>query len=131
MTTFRFSATVALLCAIFVGGASTHVHAGVILYINDSNNNLGTVDVGTGTVTVIGNLGSETITDIAFSPTGNLFGISFTHLYQINPATAAVTQIGAHNIPNGNALVFGSDGTLYAAGFTSTLQKLAALASPI
>lgn len=59
------------------------------------------------------------MTDIAFDPNGNLFGISFTRLYSIDSSAATVSQIGAHGIPGGNSLVFGTDGTLYAGG-TST-----------
>lgn len=99
-----------------VGPAS----AAPILHIHDSANRLGTVDIGTGAVTIIGNLGADPITDIAFDPNGNLFGLSFTNLYRINASTAAVTLVGPHGIPGGNALVFGTDGTLYGAGFQGT-----------
>ncbi len=94
-------------------------HAVPVMHVDDSVGNLGTVDVATGSATVIGNMG-VTMTDIAFSPTGQLFGLSFTGFYSINPTTAASTFIGNHGVPGGNALVFGTDGTLYAAGFQST-----------
>ncbi|HZP37551.1 MAG TPA: PEP-CTERM sorting domain-containing protein [Methylomirabilota bacterium] len=94
-------------------------HAVPVMHVDDSVGNLGTVDVATGSATVIGNMG-VVMTDIAFSPTGQLFGLSFTGFYSINPATAASTFIGNHGVPGGNALVFGTDGTLYAAGFDST-----------
>lgn len=90
-----------------------------ILYIDDGSNNLGTVNVATGTGTVIGSLGGDRITDIAFSPTGALYGLSFRNLYRIDPTTGAATLIGPHGIPGGNALVFGADGTLYGAGASS------------
>ncbi len=93
--------------------------AGPILYIDDSSNQLGTVDVGTGAVTVIGSMGADTMTDIAFSPTGQLYGVSFTNLYRINATTGAATLVGSLGLSDQNALVFGSDGTLYAAGNTS------------
>jgi hypothetical protein len=60
------------------------------------------------------------MTDIAFSPSGNLFGISFGTLYSINSTTGASAFIGNHAVPDGNALVFGADGTLYSAGNTAT-----------
>jgi MYXO-CTERM domain-containing protein len=62
--------------------------ASPILWVGDGDGTLGTVDVATGTATVIGEMGL-TMTDIAFDPLGNLWGL--------------------------NSLVFGADGTLYAA----------------
>lgn len=89
------------------------------LWIHDSSGNLGTYDIATDTVNVIGNM-SSVMTDIAFDPSGNLFGITFTGLYSIDPTNANSTFLGSHGISGGNALVFGSDGTLYGAGNTTT-----------
>jgi len=75
--------------------------------------NIGTVDLNTGTVSLLGNSGVQ-LTDIALSPTEELFGQSFTTLYSINQSGEAVS-IG----PTGavlNGLVFDPDGTLYASG---------------
>lgn len=93
------------------------VSAAPIMHVHDSFGRLATVDVTTGSVSVIGIMG-VTMTDIAFDPTGNLYGIGFTGLYSINATNAATTFIGNHGIGGGNALVFGSDGTLYGAGGT-------------
>ena len=93
-------------------------HAVPVMHVDDSSGILGRVDVATGSVSVIGNMG-VVMTDIAFNPTGQLFGLSFTGFYSINPTTAAATFIGNHSVPGGNALVFATDGTLYAAGFGS------------
>lgn len=89
------------------------------MHVHDSQGTLATVDVATGNVSVIGNMG-VVMTDIAFDPSGNLYGITFTGLYSINPSTAAATFIASHSVPGGNALVFATDGSLYAAGFGST-----------
>lgn len=97
--------------ALSIGSVSAH--AAPVLWIDDSLGQLGTVDVATGTVSLIGNMG-VTMTDIAFDPLGNLYGISFTSLYSINRYTAAATIIGSTGISS-NSLVFGSDGTLYTA----------------
>jgi hypothetical protein len=105
----------ALAAATMIGTA----HAGPIMHVHDSSGRLGTVDVANGTVNVIGNMG-VTMTDIAFDPSGNLYGISFTGLYSIDSNTASVSFIGNHGVSGGNALVFGSDGTLYAAGGSTT-----------
>jgi hypothetical protein len=93
--------------------------AAPIMYVHDVNGNLATVDVQTGGVNVIGNMGTQ-MTDIAFDPSGALYGLSFGAFYAINATTAAATLIGAHTVPAGNALVFAADGTLYAAGNSST-----------
>lgn len=89
------------------------------LWIHDSTGNLGTYNIASDTVNVIGDMG-VVMTDIAFSPSGDLYGISFTNLYTINTSNASVTNIGSHGVAGGNALVFGSDGTLYAAGTSTT-----------
>jgi hypothetical protein len=99
--------------ALTLGTIFNPTHASPILWVDDSIGNLATVDVATGSVNVIGNMGA-TMTDIAFDPSGNLYGIDFFTLYSINPATAAVTSIGATGTTL-NSLVFNSDGTLYSA----------------
>jgi hypothetical protein len=109
----RISALLGLLLAVSVS------QAGPILYIDDSAGNIGTVDVATGTATVIGNAG-VVLTDLAFDPSGNLYGLNFTNLYKVNKTTGAATLVGAMGIPGGNALTFGVDGTLYSAGNAST-----------
>ena len=50
-------------------------HAVPVMHVDDAVGNLGTVDVATGSASVIGNMG-VTMTDIAFSPTGQLFGVT-------------------------------------------------------
>ena len=94
--------------------------AGPILYIDDVDGKLGTVDVATGAVTVIGDTGQDLV-DIAFDPSGKLYGITFGQLFSINKATAAATLIGSLGASL-NSLVFGADGTLYAAN--SGLYKI-------
>lgn len=93
------------------------------LYTHDAAGVLATVDVETGTVTPIGNMGVE-MTDIAFAPDGRLFGISFTSFYEIDPETAVPTFIGNHGVSGGNALVFGGDDVIYAAGASGDLYQI-------
>ncbi|MBI5461429.1 MAG: hypothetical protein HY941_04495 [Gammaproteobacteria bacterium] len=95
------------------GFTATSSQASPILWIDDASGHLGTVDVATGNVTVIGSMG-VVMTDIAFDPTGILYGISFSSLYRINTETAASTLVGNTGISS-NSLVFGADGTLYTA----------------
>lgn len=108
----------AIVVTIVVGWAAL-AHALPDLWVSDAASTLGTVDVSTGSVSVIGNMG-VTMTDLAFDPSGNLYGISFTNLYQINSTTAQTTLVGSLGLAGANALVFGTDGTLYAAADNTT-----------
>lgn len=93
-------------------------HADPVLTVSTGGGQLANVDVATGTTTVLGNTGTV-LTDIAFSPTGDLFGISFNGLYKVNPTTGATILVGSLGwAGTANALVFGSDGTLYMASNT-------------
>lgn len=104
---------VALASSVVASTFCVSAQAAPILYIDDTAGNIGTVDVATGAAHVIGNTG-HTLTDIAFDPSGNLYGISFSQLFRIDKSTAAATLVG--NLGTSlNSLVFGSDGTLYGA----------------
>jgi hypothetical protein len=97
---------------------------GPFLYVNDENTVLARIDVRTGNMTPIGIMWFR-LTDIAFTPEGTLYGISTNVLYRVNPETAVVSYIASHKVPGANALVCGSDGTLYAAsGSTTYLYKI-------
>ena len=107
---------IAIACLALAAGAN----AAPVLWIDDGAGRLGKVDVATGTVTMVGNMGAV-MTDIAFDPTGNLYGITFGSLYSINSTTAASTFIG--NLGTSlNSLVFRADGTLY--GANSSLYSI-------
>lgn len=121
----------AAIVSVIIGAAvSSPAFATPILYVDDSAGNLGTVDVASGAVKLIGNTG-QSLVDIAFDPTGHLYGITFTQLFQINKSTGAATLVG--NLGTSlNSLVFGSDGTLYGASDRLfTINKTSGLASSI
>lgn len=88
------------------------------MFIHDSSNKLATIDVETGETEIIGDMG-ERITDIAFAPNGDLYGVSSDSFWKIDRTDASLTMISEHGIPGANALEFSRSGTLYAAGFTS------------
>jgi hypothetical protein len=92
------------------------------VYINDSRGVLGTVDLATGDVMIIGDTGLA-LSDIAIDRAGSMFALVGSALYSVNTSTAATTFIG-HSIPGGNALVFGPDGTLYGAGDGTSLYRI-------
>ena len=102
--------------------ACTGALAAPILWISDGGGRLGTVDVATGTASLVGNMG-RAMFDIAFDSVGNLWGIDgVNRLYSINSSTAAATLVGATGTGFIYSLVFGPGGVLYAAG--SSLYSL-------
>ena len=109
-----------------LGAASGHATPSGPLYIDDASGNIGTVNLATGAVHVIGNSGVG-LTDIGFTSNGNLYGTSYTSLYSINQSTAASSLVGNYGSAGAggmNALV-GSGAGLYAASFaTSSLYAV-------
>jgi hypothetical protein len=93
----------------------------VPLYVTDSANHLLKVDVATAQVEDVVSIGAQ-LTDIAFAPTGRLYGITRDYLYEIDPTDGWSTLVGPHGFgglfnPYGlDSLAFGADGVLYAAG---------------
>ena len=112
-----------LFCLAVVSLSPSIANASPVLWIDDAAGNIGTVDVATGTATVVGNSGAS-LTDIAFDPSGNLYGVGFSSLYSINKTTGAATLIGSLGVGDVNGLVFKSDGTLYASGLTGELYTV-------
>jgi hypothetical protein len=128
----RVLVSLALLSAVAFAGD-------IDLWVDDSSGEIGLVDVtpgpNLGNVTLIGNSGIV-LTDIAFDPSGNLFGIGPLaanapyYLYSLSTTTGLATTIGAFNPTinsvscstgqcGPNSLVFSSNDTLYTA--TDTL----------
>jgi len=115
----RILSSIVFASAVAAGASSAFADS--ILYVDDSNGGLAKVDADTGSTTFIGNMG-VVMTDIAMNSNGAMYGISFSNLYSINIITAATTNIGSFGsgINDLNALVFGSNGTLYSAGYNDT-----------
>lgn len=88
------------------------------LWISDDAAHLGRVDLASGTVSVIGDMGVY-MTDIAFDAQGRLFGVTFeSALFRIDPSNGVSSIIGELGVGRVNSLVFAPDGTLYAASDT-------------
>jgi hypothetical protein len=109
--------------AVFLSACAPRAVGGPILWIDQASGpQVGTVDAATGKATVVGNAGVN-LSDIAFSPTGQLYGIDLSNLYTINTTTGAamlVAPLSGGVRGQANALVFSRTGTLFTAGFTST-----------
>ncbi len=90
------------------------------LYIVTDHPKLITVDPETQVTTIIGDTSlngtSIELMDIAFSPSGDLYGVSQDSLYLVNSGTGALSLIGSLGGPKANALIFNDAGVLYAAG---------------
>jgi len=108
-------------------GSTEHCYAGTwangLWYaIDDDTKNLGTIDTSTGAFTVIGNTGiasGDVTTGMAYDPSSdtmyltNAVGAAIIHLYTVNLATAAVTDLGSLT-PLIIAIGCSMDGTIYA-----------------
>lgn len=102
----------AITSADFVGGSSPNTSSPTSLLVTDSGQ-LSRINVLTGELAVLANL-NTTLTDIATSPDGRIFGISFSSLYNIDPVTGDLSKIGNFVTNNEmNALEFSSNGELY------------------
>lgn len=94
-------------------------YADTILYISDSNDNIGQVDITAKNVVAgsVHNTG-QALTDIAFNSAGTFYGTTFTNFYQINPNTGAATSLGAYGDETGmNALGPSGSTSLLGASF--------------
>jgi hypothetical protein len=120
-----FSVLIATIAV--MAGATGFAQAGLIIYVEDVNNNLGVVDATTGVVSkvvAIKGTSGDTVTDIAFNASGVLYGVTgpgaHSNLYTINITTGQATLVGGIGASEINALTFGSDGSLYAASANTT-----------
>ena len=87
------------------------------------NNSMGTLDTITGEFEELVTL-DRSLTDIAFSPDGELFGINFNTLFRVSLVSGETTSLGPHDMSLGNSLTFDSDGTLYGMGSSDELTQL-------
>jgi hypothetical protein len=77
-----------------------------LVHLCDAAGRLATLNLNTRALRVIGRMG-VVLTDIGFAPNGTLYGVTFTQLYRVNPATATVTKVGTGlGVAGINALTF-------------------------
>jgi hypothetical protein len=131
---FMLMALVVVICLPSVASAIKYD----TIYMNSGdytlNGNLYTINATNGAATLVGSLGYNNSTDIAFVGTA-LYGISFTALYSINPNTGASSIIGNTGYSGLNALGAAPNGTLWSAdsstGDVVTLNKTTGAATKI
>lgn len=68
------------------------------LVMSDAAGNLGAVDVNTGQVGYLHNMGVA-YEGLAFDDLGNLYGVTATNLHQIDVIAGTASSLGAHGIP--------------------------------
>ena len=123
----QFKNVLAALGVATAMGAASAAHADVVLWIDDVNNNIGTVDLTNHSASkFIGNAGTDgVLTDIGFTSNGTLYGVNFDNTYVINTTTGHATFLASNpNNSNLNALVgVGSNGLYGAANDTHTLYS--------
>jgi hypothetical protein len=111
-------ATAAACCT--MGGASVD---GTIWA--NSPDTLYHIDPNTFALATVGNFNvADQMTDIAITPAGNLYGLSFTSLYQIDKSTGAATFIADVPGSGNNALTFLSNGNLLAADSNGDVKMI-------
>jgi hypothetical protein len=108
-----------VLAAVFIVAANVGtLRASAIpgYYVADDAGKLWRVNVTSGATTLIGNMGLV-LFDIAFSPNGDLYGVSSSSLYQVDSNNGGTTLIGSLGLPSpaASGLAFRSDGILFLA----------------
>lgn len=104
-------------CCTSTGGASTST-----IWANDPDT-LYQVDPSTFAVTTVGSFGvADQMTDVAVTPSGQLYGVSFTTLYSIDMGTGAATAVADVNSSGDNSLTFLPNGKLLAADSSGDVQ---------
>ncbi len=114
-----------VLGSLSLGGVAAFAAPSTPLWISDSEGRVGNVDLATGAVGVVGNSGVGALTDIGFSSSGQLYGVTFDTFYSVSTTTGAATLIGGIGTIGINALVGAPGGILYAASNNnSTLYSI-------
>jgi hypothetical protein len=91
----------------------------------NSDDTLYRVDPSSLTTTRVGGFAiSDQMTDVAVTPDGRLYGVSFTSLYSINKVTGAATFIASVPGNGNNSLTFLASGDLLAADGGGNLKRI-------
>jgi hypothetical protein len=90
----------------------------------NSSTDLYKIDPGTFAVTRIGSFGVSDMTDIAVTPAGEVYGITFTSLYRIDKNTAKATFVAALSSGSSNGLTFLPNGQLLASAGSGEVTRI-------
>jgi hypothetical protein len=127
---WRAVAAAALATTVVAGGAyagATRDGAGSNwLYGADSSSTLFVIDAKSGATRRIGDTGVRGMTDLAFTPNGRLYGVTFTRFYSIDPDTGRARPIGTGlGFGSVNALASDRRGRLYVANTRGDFGRVA------
>lgn len=123
---------VSLAAALFAASAS----AGSLMYVVDSNNQFGTIDIATGTFQQIGPNTPEGESGLAQRPNGSLLTLTYSgNLDSINPATGVATLVGPTGLgdcstpmspcgPNSASTLGELGGIVYATDLANNLYRV-------
>lgn len=106
--------TLTLIGAAVLGLGTSNVAQASSFFVSTSNGKVGTLDQTTGVFSEISS--GPVFTDIALNESGNLFGITFSQLYEVNTTTKTSSLVGNLGTSNMNALGFTTSNTLYGTG---------------
>lgn len=119
----RSLSAVLLFSAIAFGASGRDAVATPLIYVSTGWHELGTINPETREMKVVGHTTSGdqnlAFTDIAFAPNGKLYGVTFTHLYVVDPTTGNSSLVGALGVNGANALEIDADGIAYMARYNS------------
>lgn len=120
----QFLLAVSVICVLLAGSAS----AGPLVYVVTGSQQFGTVDLATGTFQPIGNPTPDAMSNLVWFH-GSLLSLTTTgadvgSLAQINPATGAVTDIGATGLGFNAFNLGGVRGNLYLTDFSNNLYSV-------
>jgi|GEM_PF-1953096 len=90
----------------------------------NSSTDLYKLDPTTFAMTHVGGFGISDMTDIAVTPAGALYGISFSSLYAIDKTSGKATYIAAVSGSGNNGLTFLPNGTLLAADGSGDVKRI-------
>jgi len=112
-------ATAAACCVPMSGGGTVDE----TIWANSSTD-LYRVDPTTFAVTRIGSFGVSSMTDIAVTPSGELYGITFGALYRIDKNTARATFVASLSGGGNNGLTFLTNGSLLASAGSGDVTSI-------
>jgi streptogramin lyase len=91
-----------------------------------------TVDPASFALTMVGSFGtSDEMTDLAVTPNNDIYTISKTSLYHVDPTSGAATQVMTGISSSNVALTFQKDGTLLAADQGGTVRVIDPVANMV
>jgi hypothetical protein len=83
---------------------------------DDGSSTLLRIDPSTGAARRVGETGVRGLTDVAMTPSGRLYAIGFTRLFELDVRTGRATQIGnGLGVSDANALAADAEGRLFVA----------------